>query len=162
MAEVSTNSTILKFHTNGGTLQISDGTDNYTINNLEPGQLRVGDGMHQVHTHKDYGVHQHPLIGDEELSPISFVARLATIKAASGKTLLEVLRTAGASGLVKEFTVVLRIPDYRGATTGQTVTYANTHVVPPIEIASEADGVQFAMMSVNMMSRTKEGAIARY
>lgn len=163
MAAVTANADIRKFHTNGGTIVINDGTDTYTLKNIEPGSLTFSDGRYQVHEFVDEGVPQQALVGDALRSRIEFTLRLGDLANATTNTAFDLFNQAPTAGKVKEYTtLVIKVPDYRGASTGTQITYSNVSVVEFATVSSEASGDQHASVRVALHSRSAEGTRAEY
>lgn len=164
MAAVTANADIRKFHTNGGVLTIANATDTYTLKNIEPGGLSFADGQTQVHEYYNDGALEQPLAGNNLPSRIDITLRLGDLANSDEKTIFDLLATAPTSGKLPEFTVVIKIPDYRGASTGTQITYANCYIAPDGKptVTSESDGTAMATTRFAFHSRTPKGTRAEY
>lgn len=164
MAAVTANATPRKLHNHGGYVTINNGTDTYTIKNLDPGGTSWQDGVQSVHEYDDEGTPQAALATNLLRSVIEIAFRLGDIANGTTNTIFDLLNTAPTNGLVAEFTVVIYIPDYKGATTGKTITYANCYVAPGgfPRSQSEQDGTSHPVSRVTLHSRTSKGVRAVY
>lgn len=103
---------------NGGVLLI--GSDD--VLELLPGSaLEFTPCVYKNIARLDRGVPQAPRDGDLEPGTIRIRARLG---AHATTSLEQQLLAAGTNGLAKEFTIVVKWPDYRGASTGVQFTFA--------------------------------------
>lgn len=119
MAISTIHPSVVRFES-GGLLVFSDGTDVLTIANVVPGSLSFEPPMPQQGLdYSDRGVQQARLQGDDGLGSLSFRTRGTKYFT---KNLTEVLSAANTTAnTMKEWTVTIKVPDYRGATTG-TIT----------------------------------------
>lgn len=112
---------------NGGVIEFNDGSAK-TLDNVQDGSVSWEPSTREVVTVKDRGVYKQAMDGDDTLAKIDFDVACGELTSPS-TSLYATLMQAGSSGLVKEFTsLVIKIPDYRGATAGESLTFTNVYV----------------------------------
>lgn len=121
MANVVVHEDVVRFES-GGTINLvkTSGGDDYTIQNVVPGSLSFEPPMPQQGLdYTDRGVQQARLQGDDGLGSLSFRTRGTKYDVASLMTILSAVNTTANTMI--EWTVTIKVPAYRGATTG-TIT----------------------------------------
>lgn len=112
----------------GGILEIVDGGTTHTLLNLKPGTLRWKPCAWQPVLYPDRGVQQQPLRGDDQMGELSVEVHAAQFATTA---LYSVLMTEGANGLVKEYTINVKIPTAgRGGATGELIPFLTAHIDP--------------------------------
>lgn len=149
MADINTTQPI-RFEA-GGILRIYDGASiDVTLINREKGTLRMKPGGYEPIHHQDRGVEQRALEGDERRSSIEGVCKLTKTHANDITSLSQTRDTA--VGQMKEFSVDVSIPDYKGAATGTKYTFTNCEFPEPVEIidgGASYDTVRWMLSSRN-------------
>jgi len=111
---------------NGGSIELAD-SGTKTLDNVMDGSISWKPSTRELVTVKDRGVYKQAMDGDDTLAEIDFDVACGELTSAAS-SLYATLMQAGASGLVKEFTtLVFKIPDYRGASTGESLTFSNVY-----------------------------------
>lgn len=125
MASTPVNATPKRFE-NGGVIKLVDGSDDYPILNVEAGTIEIVDPIREAVEYTDRGVQQQPLEGDDVQGSIRVSVKNGAFTGAA--SLRGLLATAGSTGLVKEYGIIIDIADYRGASTGQRITVTNAYM----------------------------------
>lgn len=120
MADVNINAAPKRFE-QGGRLIISDGTDNITILNHEPGSIEITDPVAKRLEYNDGGAVQTPLESDSQPGMVRFQFRCGAY--VSG-LLTKLPRRNSAGNTAKTYGIEVKIPAYMGATTGEKLTWA--------------------------------------
>lgn len=116
------NANVRRFE-NGGTLEINDGTARNVLN-IVAGSLEWTPAFRERIVFKDRGAIQTPKLGDDMPSEVSCTVR--TGKFAGATELYAILMAAGTGDAPKLFaTTTIKIPDSRGAVTGESLTWTN-------------------------------------
>lgn len=111
---------------NGGVIELADGGTK-TVDNVMDGSFSWKPAAREVQVIKDRGVYKQAMDGDDTLAEIDFDFGCGELTSAAS-SLYATLMQAGSAGLVKEFTsLVIKIPDYRGASTGESLTFTNVY-----------------------------------
>lgn len=111
---------------NGGSIELAD-SGTKTIDNVLDGSVSWKPATREVVTVKDRGVYKQAMDGDDTLAEIDFDFGCGELTSAAS-SLYATLMQAGSSGLVKEFaSLVFKIPDSRGASTGESLTFSNVY-----------------------------------
>ena len=146
------NSTVRRIE-NGGTLDLTVSGTAYTILNIKDGTLEFEPGMYERVNYKDRGVNQTPLEGDEMLGKLSLTVRCGAKQGAD--SLYAKLLTAGSSGLAFLFTsLVVKWPDSRGASTGESATFSNLWLAEPPKFTGASSGQGLDELSFTMNFKT--------
>jgi len=137
------NQTVRRFE-NGGTLTINNGAD-YVVYNIVAGTVSITDAFQQPLKYWDRATPQVPLAGDTQYGEVRFSIRGGKF---DGSELWDILSAAAsASNLVREFTVVVKVFTYGGASTGESLTIADAHLAEPLkwQAGTELDQVDIVM-----------------
>jgi hypothetical protein len=126
MAAVNINTTVQNFDDHGGIITLDDGTNVSTIKNVVPETLEVTQPMRAVKNRLDRAVQQSPRMGADGLGSIKFQCYAGSMLTGQ---LAALAQTQGSNGLVKTFTATIKIPGYRGSTTGEQLVTANAYFV---------------------------------
>lgn len=149
MADINTTQAI-RFEA-GGILRIYDGASiDVTLINREKGSMVIRPGGYEPVKYQDRGVNQVPLEGDERESVFEIAAKL-TKKHTNDLVDLSQTRNT-AAGLMKQWSVDISIPDYKGASTGTKATLTECHFSTPVEIqdgGAGTDTVRVQLVSNN-------------
>lgn len=116
-----------RFFTGGGLLKLDDGSAVHEMRNVT--RLRWTNGLTQAIEYTDQGVAQEALRGDTGYSTIEFTARRAH-SSTPANDIENILSLAGTTHLMKQFSVVVDVPDHPGASTGKRYTWTKCHVQP--------------------------------
>lgn len=123
MANVNTNA---QRFLAGGILEIVDGGTTHTLLNLKPGSLRWKPATASPVTYTDRGVQQQPLRGDDVLGEVSVEVHAMAFETNS---LYDVLMAEGTNGVVKEYTINIKIPTAgRGGSSGELIPFLTAHI----------------------------------
>lgn len=138
----------------GGIITI--GSD--TILNVEKGSMRFAPGIREVKEFTDRGVIQNPLEGDELPTDLEF-----DIKHTGGAGAAELFELMTAqpnpvTGYKKQYSIVVKFPDYSGATTGDQYTFAKC---VPVSFEFQA-GAQFDTAKLRFRDQESKPARASY
>lgn len=105
----------------GGVLTIDDGTDVHTVFNLEPGSLSWTDPTPKRLEFTDRGPVQTPLELDDQYGTLDVTVRCGTYV----NGIIAKMRGRNATANTpRTFSVVIKIPNYRGAAAGESLTWA--------------------------------------
>lgn len=121
MADANINTTIKRFE-QGGRLIINDGTDNLTIFNHEPGSIEITDPVAKRLEYNDAGAVQIPLESDDQPGMVRFQIRTGSYVTG---LLSKLIKRNTAANTAKTLGIVAKCPAFQGATTGETLTWAN-------------------------------------
>lgn len=157
MPTLSPSTNVVRIHA-GGTINISDGTDDFDIVLYEAGSLSETVGEKEKHEFTDRGVAQQPVEGDDQMSEFEVAFKHAS-DAVADEVINAKLLQASTDGKAVEFTVIINRPDYRGATTGLRHTYTQAHIPSG---GVQMGGSPFEMVRVRFRSRNNKPTIARY
>lgn len=118
------------FFENGGTIVVSDATNDYTLTQVVEGSLRVTPG-HNTTTHDQ---DRNTILAPRYEKPVPSQIEFAIRQQQSGDTttvddFLAVLDPAPTTANAPEFTIVITIFDGLGLATGVSYTYANCALV---------------------------------
>lgn len=148
MASESIHADVVRFES-GGILTFTDGSDTLTVKNIVPGSLSFDPPMPQEGLdYSDRGVQQAAVQGDDGLGSLTFRTRGTKFFARNLINLLTVSNPASVNTM-REWTVTIKNPDYRGATTG-TVTI----LVARRKKVDFKAGTDFDEVGVEMVVRT--------
>lgn len=111
---------------NGGSVTFTYSATDYDLSNFKDGTLKWTASMKMAIEYKSGGVYAQPLEGDSQLGTISLEVFGGELQGAS--SLVPLLFGAGSSGLVKEFTVKVKVPSYPGASAGELITFSNAYM----------------------------------
>lgn len=101
-----------------------------TIANIEAGSVRWEPGLEEPLAYMDRGtLNASPLAGDERPTTVELSVKFSKMLSVSGE-LYKRLTAAPSSGLVPRFEIIIKIPDYKGHTAGESVTFAYCYVAP--------------------------------
>lgn len=144
MASKNANTSRRRFE-GGGVITIGNGTDVFTVQNIVPGSTRRVLPMETPLEGVDRDTQVQPYRGPDQLGEFEL-----TIFGGQDTTdqLMSVLMAVPASSnQVKEFTVTVKIPDYRGASTGESFVTANAYLAgrPERQGGAEFDTCKFSM-----------------
>lgn len=159
MATTNVNTGVRRVFEHGGKITITDGTDSYVVMNIVPGggNLTWKPGMRERKYETDQGtLMTSPLLGNEAPSECSFSVRYTSVNAATDVYGLMV--AYGSNGLAKKYSVEIKLYDGNGATTGETITFANSVFEPP-EIKA---GAPFDEISCKFMSMVAKPTLATF
>lgn len=148
MAAKNVNTVQRRFE-DGHIVTIGNGTDVLTVFNIMEGSFKRSAPKREHLYHTDNGVQQPPIMGNDELGDLEF-----TMKGGkdTGDELMTTLNEIPANtNQAKEFTVTVKIPDYRGATTGEVFTTTNASLAA--QLMRQA-GRDFDTIPVKMKYRT--------
>lgn len=106
---------------NGGTILI--GSD--TVLNIDEGTLEFEPGLWEAIPYRNSGVLKQPVRSEERATKLRFDVKWGGLISAG--ELWTLITTAGASGLVKTFSVVVKWLDNAQASTGKSFTFANCY-----------------------------------
>lgn len=141
---------------NGGTLEINDGTARNVLN-IVAGSLEWTPAFRERIYTKDRGTYNDPMLGDNTLSEITF--RVRTGKFAASNEIYAILMQAGTGDAPKLFaTTTVKIPDSKGAITGESLTWSNAWLAEPPRFASSAGSDEVDTMTFTL--RCKSGPAA--
>lgn len=122
MASVTKNTSKVRRVASGMTLVINDGTDDITIDNITPDSVVITDPFYERVDYKKGNKPQVPLEGDVGVPSIEFNAIAGAIVGTQELLTLAIARSATDNKAKLYTSAVLKIPDYDGATTGQSIT----------------------------------------
>jgi len=141
--------TVQRRFEDGGLVTIGDGTDVLTPYNLMPGTVKHSMPKRTAIEHTDRGIQQQPVMGDDELGTLEFTLKVGKVTGDDLMTTLNVTPTT--TNLVKEYTVTIKVPNYRSATTGDVFTTTNAFLA---EQMVRSAGTEFDTINVKMKFRT--------
>ena len=143
----------------GGTLTINDGTDTCTVFNIEPGSMEVDPGGYEPRVYQDRGANKTPLKGKARESVIKF--RVKDSKAMTEtKGIFALASQTDSTGVVKTFTVVIKIPHAGvGGTAGDQITFTGCYFEP---YPKRVPGAEFDIIDVTMRSTDPVGTPTTY
>jgi hypothetical protein len=155
MANVNTTPKVFE---NGGVFTINEGGAQVVMN-IEAGTIVWRPGKRQVKNYRDRGVIQTPLMGSDDQTELEFTVKATTYVA---NDLYAILMTAGSAGTVNLYdTIVIRLPAYRGASTGEDITFTNCWVTERPEIRFGGDGPEdFDTVSWKMACAAAPASVA--
>lgn len=143
----------------GGVLKITDGVTEYVVKLVKAGSLRWKDGWYEVLRLVDRGVTQTPYEGDERPSEIEFEVHF-TGRHAAADIAKHLSQRDTATGLVKLYTVVCDLPDFKGASVGQRLTWTGCYMVDGgVEVQT---GQDFDTLKVKLESKLVQPTTATY
>lgn len=116
--------TVLKRFEAGGILTISDGTTTLTILRIKAGSLKFDPGFYDPIEYKDRGVIMVPLEGDEMPGDVEFEVFFSGGADASD-VIKHLMQRDTTNYLMKEYTIVAKFPNNKGAAAGHQVTFAH-------------------------------------
>jgi len=137
---------------NGGTITIAGDT----LLNIVEGSLKWRSPGYETIEPMDRGVMLDPLEGNERPTEIELDVRLTSGSAAD---LIGALTGAGTAGVKKTATIVATIFDNRGATTGDSWTFASCYLPEGYEY-SAASGADTDRLSLRFKAKDLEPAYA--
>ena len=133
MAAVNTNGTVTRW-LNGGTLTITGATDTYPILNIHEGAINWKPPMRERQYYKDRGVQQQPLEGDDILGELSVEVNSGALAGSTSLMNLLIAEDATDTQVALEYASFLfRLPNTRGSSAGQLVTFTNVSIDAPPE-----------------------------
>lgn len=140
----------ISFHHDGATVEIIVGSDTLTVMKPEPESGSIGwdVGGREKRMDMDRAAFSPPLLGKDRLTKLKGKFRYTSDVTA--QRLEEILTAEAAGGLVQEYTWVIRIPAYKDATTGVTITFANCSLAEgslKISTGEKFDGIEFELDS---------------
>ena len=157
MADTNINTGVpIRFEADGQ-LDITDGATTYDVKQIAQGTVEFEPGGYASISYKDRGVLQDDLEGDEIPSRIRFSIQLTSFQAAQLYAILTARDTS--TGKKKKFTIAVKYAAYKGATTGQTVTFADCVLDTQVRIRA---GAELDTMEWDMKSNDPFPAIGTY
>lgn len=138
MASLDMNATLHRFE-QGGFITITTATDTLTLYNVVPGSVAWVTPTPTRMNYGDRGLVKVPLEGNNKPGRLSFQCRCGRQLAG----LIEKLKGRNSAGnTAKTFTAVLTIPNYVGATAGETLTYSSGTIwlEEDVEVQTGGDG----------------------
>ena len=148
MSDVTIHNSTRRYES-GGILKITGlGADPLIVAGVMPGSLNFTKPGRGVLPYANTGVQQVPQDGDDENGKISFDVRGSK---ETTNHLMKLLTAAPSGPTVTEFTVSIKIPDGRGATTG--LEYASTTCFRT-ELPTFKAGTDFDTISIFLGCRT--------
>lgn len=144
MAAVNAHATVYRFE-DGGTAILTTATDTITVKNIIPGSLKVMESTRGRFEYTDRSVQQRPKETDDGLCKLSFSVRGLDFTTATSLYALSAAVNASAGTVPIIATgLEVKVPNYRGAATGQKITMANVWFdkVPVIQTNQEVDTIQ--------------------
>ncbi len=158
MATIQLNAGLQTRWESGGKLTITYSGNDYVINNVKPGTLKIEPGGKERLTAIDRGVLQTPILGDQRQSKISVTCRIAGASIEDATGLVELSQADDDSaGTPKTFTVQIFIPDKPYAATGNTETFANCWFDKPAMLSA---GQDFDELQLEIVSNTHKAVTA--
>lgn len=126
MADINTSTRRFE---NGGIFQITESATATPVLLIVPGSISWTPSFRSRIEFTDRGVQQTPMEGDDILSEISVQVYTGKFHTSELYTLL---MSAGASGSPQLFdSLLIKIPDNRSATTGESLTWSNFWLAEP-------------------------------
>lgn len=148
------NASVRRFE-NGGTIEINDGTARNVLNVIT-GSLEWTPAFRGRILDKDRGVYNDPVLGDNMLAELSLGVR--TGKFAGASEVYAILMQAGTGDVPKLFaTVTVKIPDFRGHTAGESLTWTNAWLAEPPSYKAGGEG---EMDTLTFKLQCKAGPVA--
>jgi len=120
---------------NGGIITI-DGDD---IDNIQYGTIRFRDVFRPPIQFSSGGTNQQSLEGNPQRGMLEFDLKAGSLTTNSAYLAL-MTRNSPVDGLVNEFTVVVKIPSYQGATAGESITITTFELSEPVELQAGGPG----------------------
>lgn len=122
--------------------------DVYLLNLLEPGTLQIEEGTEEAIIDYDRGVMLDDVrAGDQRPHRIRLQAKVAVL--AGANEMQARMSAAAASGLKPSFTLTVKIPDYVGATSGDTFTCTKCVFVNGFNLRA---GANYDLLDVEIIS----------
>lgn len=151
MAEAAINDKLPVRIDAGGGLFLDDGTTQHDIYALDGSSVTITPGGYEPLRRKDKGQMVATLEGDERPTTISFRVKCTAAGSSNLQVLAEGRETSGSNGgLMKVFTVYIKHPDYKGASTGYKSSIANCSFVG--RASFKGGGPDFDMWEFEMES----------
>jgi len=151
------NATVSRRFEAGGVFTITpQGGTALDVLNIAPGSLKFKPCFNYAPImYKDRSVTQAPLEGEDEPGEIELTLRVGKHDA----ELLELLTTRKASpdGVVREHSIVFKIPTYRGATTGDSITSTTASLMEAPQFTAGTD-----FDTVTLKFSIRDNTIATY
>lgn len=121
---------------NGGSLLV--GTD--PVLNIVPGSLKFKPAMRERIEYTDRGVQQTPLLGDDMYGELSFSTRGKPAINGSVESAYSKFFAEAGTTTPDVFTLVIKIPTYRGAATYDNLSFANCFLTEPPQMTAGGEG----------------------
>ena len=151
MANVNAASGLRTFE-NGGVLNIVDGATTSTVLNLTEGSVKWKAAMRERIEWKDRGVIQTPGEGDDTPSDVEFEVFMGSVQSSTELYQLLTKVKSSPDGFVQVFTsVVIKLPGYRGASTGESITFGSCWLMENVEW-EPGSGTSWAKMKFKLRS----------
>ena len=155
MASYNINSAARVFE-HGGRIIFTEGSDTYTVLLVEEGTLEWAPGMWDTKTFTDRGALQDPLEGNERPTTLSFTVKFTSGTDSKELQVLLPSQKSSYDGKRRQFSVRVELPTYKGATTGEKITFAKCTV----ESLRITTGAQFDTMRIEMTDHEPKPTIA--
>lgn len=152
-------SILLKRFESGGSLTINDGTTTLTIKAIEPGTLEHEPGFYEPLEWTDRGNLMTPFEGDARPGRLKLNGKF-TGWAQSGDVPGFMLSRDTTTGLMKLYTVTVKIPDVKDGLVGDQGVFANCFL--PAGGLKYKAGAKFDMWDLEMVNNEVKPTWTRY
>lgn len=123
-----TNTHTVRFY-DGGSIVVNDGTKDLTIKQVERGTVELTHPFRPPVDRPEGADFDTPVEGPRTKGMIRFQARASRM---TGDELIALAERDGVAGVKALFTVTIRFPDHRGATTGDQIVMSNAYFTGPV------------------------------
>jgi len=144
----------------GGTFEITDGSNTYILGRIIPGggNMTIEPGGREIRTDTDQGVQQTPLLGNDRRTRLTIRARFTSDVAAD--SIDKLLQMEGTAGAVKLFSIAVKWLTNRGAITGKS--YSLTNCFALLDTVKVTAGADFDTIEATFESLNKFPTVASF
>jgi hypothetical protein len=141
----------------GGSITINDGTSDLVVKQVERGTVQTTAPHRPVVDRPEGADFDTPVEGPRTKGILRFDARASRM---TGNELIALAARDGVAGVKALFTVTVRLPDFRGATTGDQIVMSNAYfaVMPQRRAGAELDTIS----PIDLQCSGKDWAVSRY